>query len=287
MGSAMARNAVRAGFTVRAWSRPLEDAARLAGEGIAVAPTAATAVRGAGLVVTMVPDADAIESFSYGPEGFLDAIGPDAIWVQSSTVGVAPTDRLIDAASRHGVTIVDAPVLGSREPAERGELVILASGEENAVERCKPLFDALARRVLKLGPAGSGSRMKMVTNNWIVSSVAAIAESVALAEALGLDGRTFLDALDGTNMDMAYAQTKGGMMLTRDYPVQMTVANAVKDGRLALAAAREHRLPARVIAAATELMESAAADGWAWQDMAAAFQAALATGETPNFGEER
>jgi 3-hydroxyisobutyrate dehydrogenase len=275
MGSAMARNAVRAGLEVRAWSKPLSDAERLAADGVAVALTAAEACAGAQLVVTMVPDAEAIESFATGADGFLDAMDPGAVWIQSSTVGVAPADRLIALAERHGVTIVDAPVLGSKEPAERGELVILASGDADALKRCEPFFEAVARRVLMLGAAGRGSRLKMVTNGWIMSSVAAIAEAMALAEALGLDGRAFTDAIDGTPMDMGYAHIKGEMIAARSYPVQMTLANGAKDARLALEVARAHGLPARVIGAAAELLLAAADDGWANEDMAAAFHAAV------------
>lgn len=276
MGSAMARNAARAGLDVRAWSRPLSDAERLVADGITVAETAAAATRGAELVVTMVPDAEAIDSFSSGPDGFLEAMGPDAVWIQSSTVGVAPADRLIITAREHGRSIVDAPVLGSKDPAERGELVILASGDHAAIRRCAPFFEAVAHRVLVVGPAGSGSRLKMVTNSWIMSAVAAIAESFALAEALDVDVGVFLDAIAGTQMDMGYAHVKGTMIARRTYPVQVTLANAAKDARLALAAARERGLPARVIAAATELMQAAVADGWAEHDMAAAFNAAVA-----------
>jgi 3-hydroxyisobutyrate dehydrogenase len=129
--------------------------------------------------------------------------------------------------------------------------------------------------------------MKMVTNAWIVSAVAAIAESIALAEALGLDGRKFLDAIDGTALNMGYAQIKGDMMAARSYPVQMTLANAVKDARLALAAARAQRLPARTIAAAAEVMGAAASAGWAAHDMAAAFHGALAAADTTDPGEQR
>jgi 3-hydroxyisobutyrate dehydrogenase len=285
MGSAMARNAARAGLAVRAWSRPLDDARPLAGDGITVAETAAAATSGAELVVTMVPDADAIDSFGSGPDGFLEAMDPDAVWIQSSTVGVDPADRLIAEAHEHRRTIVDAPVLGSKDPAERGELVILASGEPEALARCSPFFAAVARRVLVVGPAGAGSRMKIVANAWIMSAVAAIAEAFALAEALGLDGRMFLDAIEGTPMDMGYAQIKGRMIAARSYPVQMTLANGVKDARLALRAARDRRLPARVIGAVTELMETAAGDGWAAQDMAAAFHAATADPHNDPDGE--
>ncbi len=287
MGSAMARNAARAGLAVRAWSRPLDDARRLVADGITVADTAAAATRGAELVVTMVPDADAIDSFRSGPDGFLETMDPEAVWIQSSTIGVAPAERLIAEAREHGRTIVDAPVLGSKDPAERGELVILASGEPDALARCSPFFSAVACRVLMVGPVGNGSRMKMVTNGWIMSAVAAIAEAFALAEVLGLDGGMFLDAIAGTPMDMGYAQIKGRMIAERSYPVQMTLANGLKDARLALTAAREHRLPARVIAAATELMQTAARGGWATEDMAAAFNAAVANSGHPEIEGSR
>jgi len=276
MGSAMARRAADAGLDVTAWSRPLSDAEPLADDGITVHPTAAAATEGADLVVTMVPDAEAIESFAHGPDGFLTWLDADAVWVQCSTVGVEGADRLTALAERHGVSIVDAPVLGSKDPAERGELIMLASGSDAALVRCAPLFDAIASDVLRLGPVGQGSRMKMVTNTWIMATVASLAESMALAEALGLDGRVFLQAIEDTAMDQEYAQSKGGMIAARNYPVTMSLDNGVKDARLALAAARQVGLPGRVIAAAAELMQEAADAGHGGDDMAAAFHAAVA-----------
>jgi 3-hydroxyisobutyrate dehydrogenase len=276
MGSAMARRAADAGLDVTAWSRPLSDAEPLADDGITVHPTAAAATEGADLVVTMVPDAEAIESFAHGPDGFLTWLDADAVWVQCSTVGVEGADRLTALAERHGVSIVDAPVLGSKDPAERGELIMLASGSDAALVRCAPLFDAIASDVLRLGPVGQGSRMKMVTNTWIMATVASLAESMALAEALGLDGRVFLQAIEDTAMDQEYAQSKGGMIAARNYPVTMSLDNGVKDARLALAAARQVGLPGRVIAATAELMQEAADAGHGADDMAAAFHAAVA-----------
>jgi 3-hydroxyisobutyrate dehydrogenase len=276
MGSAMARNAAEAGMAVRAWSMPLTDAQRLSRHGIEVCGSSAAAVRGADLVVTMVPDAIAIESFATGPDGFLPAMSPDSVWIQTSTVGVGPADRLIELAARHGVTIVDAPVLGSKEPAERGELVMLASGPAAALARCEPFFSAVSRRVMNLGSAGSGSRLKMVTNSWIVSSVTAVAESMALAQALGLDGRRFLEAIAGSPMDMGYAHIKGEMIHNGRYPVQMSLANGSKDAGLAVQAAHEHGLSAPLATAAADLMHAACELGHAGQDMAAVFFAAAA-----------
>lgn len=274
MGSAMARNALAHGMTVHGWSVPLSDAERLAAEGVVVHRTAADAAAAAELVVTMVPDANAILSFATGPDGFLDALAPGAIWIQCSTVGVAPADRLAALAAEHEVTFVDAPVLGSAEPAARGELVILASGEDAALDRCARFFDAVGRRVLRLGAAGAGSRMKIVTNNWIMSAVAAIAETMALAEALGLNGADFIAAVEGTPLDMGYIESKGGMIVRDEFPAQMRLANGAKDARLALEAARAAGLPARVTAAAEELMRTGCELGHADDDMAAAVFAA-------------
>lgn len=274
MGSAMARNAAAAGLPVRGWSIPLADAERLAEERVEVRPSAAEAVADADLVVTVVPDARAIESFAIGNDGFLDAMSPEAIWIQCSTVGVEPADRLVQLAAEHGATIVDAPLLGSQGPAERAELVMLASGEEEAIERCEPLFDAISRRVVRLGKAGNGSRMKMVTNGWIMSSVAAVAEAMALADALGLDGSHFLGAIADSALDMGYAQTKGSMMLAGEFPAQMRLANGAKDARLATAAHHGAGIEGRVVGAAADLMARGVELGHADEDMAAAFFAA-------------
>lgn len=275
MGVALARNAVRGGLRVRGWSVPLADAERLVPDGVEVFPTAAAAASGADVVVTVVPDAAAIESFALGEGGFLPALGPEAVWVQCSTVGVAPADRLVALAVEHGATIVDSPLLGSKLPAERGELIMLASGEDAAIDRCQPLFEAISRRVVRLGPAGNGSRMKMVTNGWIMSSVAATAEAMALAKALGLDGTGFLEGIEGTALDMGYAQSKGQMMLDGVYPPSMRLANGAKDARLVSEAARDAGLAGGVVSAAAKLMARGCELGHADEDMGAAYFAAI------------
>jgi 3-hydroxyisobutyrate dehydrogenase len=273
MGGAMARNSARAGIEVRAWSLPLRDAEVLATDGVTPCPTAATAATGADLVVTMAPDARAIQSFAEGDEGFLPVMAADAIWIQSSTVGVEPAERLHALANRYGVRFVDAPVLGSKGPAERAELLVMASGEEQAIDRCRPYFDAIARKVLRLPPGEQGSRLKMVTNAWITSSIAAVADAIALADALDVDGSAFLEAIEGTAMDMGYAHEKGEMMLARSYPAHGHLRSGIKDASLALEAARSAGLPAPVIAAAVDVMTSAGEMGHGDDDMAAAFEA--------------
>ncbi|MGH2938434.1 MAG: NAD(P)-dependent oxidoreductase [Solirubrobacterales bacterium] len=274
MGSAMARNAAKEGLRVRGWSVPYADAERLADDGVEPCPTAAAATAGADLVVTVVPDAKAVESFATGADGFLTALEEDAVWIQCSTVGVAGADRLVALADEHRVTIVDAPLLGSKEPAQEGQLIMLSSGEEAAIDRCEPLFDAISRRVVRLGAAGNGSRMKMVTNGWIMTTVAATGEAMALAGAFGIDGMGFLEGIEGTALDNGYAQIKGRMILDDAFPPAMRLVNGAKDARLVTEAAREAGLPAGVIGAVAELMQRGVELGHPDEDMAAAYFAA-------------
>jgi 3-hydroxyisobutyrate dehydrogenase len=272
MGAAMARRASAAGLSVTAWSHPLADARRLEPDGVRIAETVGEAAAGADVVVTMAPDANAIAGFA---EGFLSA---DVVWCQSATVGLDGGERLAELAADAGIQFVDAPVLGTKEPAERGELVVLASGLEAPLDRCAPFFEAIGRRTLRLGPAGVGTRLKLVVNNWIVGSVAVLAETLALADALGLSGDVFLDAIHGSGVDMGYAQAKGRMMVEGAYPTSMPLAHAAKDARLAAEAARRHTLEHVVTRAAADLLERGVRGGCGGDDMAAAFRAAALRG---------
>ena len=269
MGGAMARRAAAAGLSVSAWSRPLADARRLEADGVRVAETAADAAAGADVVVTMAPDADAIASFA---DDFLSRdVG---VWCQCATVGLDGCEHLATLAARAGVTYVDAPVLGTKEPAERGELVVLASGPDEALDRCAPFFEAIGRRTMRLGPAGAGTRLKLVVNNWIVGAVAVLSETVALSEALGIGGERFLDAIGGSAVDMGYAQLKGRMMVEGAYPASMPLAHAAKDARLVSDVARSSHLAHAVTRAAADLLERGVRGGCGGDDMAAAFRAA-------------
>ncbi len=159
MGAPMARNVLRAGFTVRVCNRSPEKAQALQGDGAVVADSPAEAVRGADVMLTMLADADSVMAVT-GEEVLC---AQPQVWVQMSTVGMQGAQRLGERARTHAIAYVDAPVLGTREPAEQGQLRVLASGPDEALVRCEPIFDALASRTLRLGAAGAGSAMKLVT----------------------------------------------------------------------------------------------------------------------------
>jgi 3-hydroxyisobutyrate dehydrogenase len=262
MGAAMTRAMRRAGLPVRAWNRTSSRAEPLRDVGVVVAGSPAEAAQGADLVVTMLFDiAAVVEAIRQA------APAPGTLWLQTSTVGIKDVQTAADVAADLGLVLVDSPVLGTRQPAENGELVVLASGPEAAREKAAPVFDAIGSRTLWVGAVGQGTRLKMVANAWVLSLTTAIAQSIALAEGLGLDPRFFLDAIAGTATDTPYAHLKGPAMIEREYPVAFGLAAALKDAELILEALREAGVPEElgaavhgILARAAERVDPAAVD---------------------------
>jgi 3-hydroxyisobutyrate dehydrogenase len=266
MGAEIARNLARAGHAVRVWNRTRSKAEPLAADGAGVCETPAQAADGAEVMVTMLADGPAVEAVAG------EALAPGIVWLQTSTVGVAATERLAALAEEVGAVFVDAPVLGSKPAAEAGELVVLASGPESAEEACRPVFEAIARRWLWLGAAGAGTRMKLVVNTWVLTTVENVAETLALAEALGIDPRRFLEAVQGAPFDMPYLHAKAALILAREFTAQFPLELAAKDLRLALEAAGDGvRLEAA--RAALAQMERAVELGHGREDSSATWHA--------------
>ena len=268
MGAGMARNIAAAGIPLRVWNRTRAKAEPLAEAGATVTDTPVEAVRGANVVVTMLFDADSVADTM---EQARDALGDDVIWVQQATVGVDGADRLAKLAVDLGVTYVDAPVLGTRKPAEDGALVVLASGPDDERDTLASIVDAIASRVMWLGPAGSGSRLKLVANSWVLTVVEGIAESLTLARALGIEEQQFLDVVKGGAMDAPYVQLKGSAMLAGDFAPAFGLDGAAKDADLIVAAAREAGVDLAVIEAARDHFARALAAGHGDKDMSATY----------------
>ena len=233
MGAGMARNIAGAGLPLRVWNRSQDKAQALA-DVAQVAESVAEAVDGADVVLTMLYDADSVVATMEEARGHL---GPEAVWLQQSTIGVAGCDRTIKLAEDLGVTLVDAPVLGTKKPAEDGSLVVLASGPAEAREFVAPVLDAIGGRTMWVGAAGAGSRLKLAANAWVATVLEGVAESLALTRDLGLDPALFLEAIAGGAMDAPYVQLKGKSMLAGEFPPAFKLAGALKDVELILAAA--------------------------------------------------
>jgi 3-hydroxyisobutyrate dehydrogenase len=239
MGSAIARRLLAGGFAVTVWNRTRERAEPLAEAGAELADTPADAADQADFVLTMLTDGGAVEGTMFGRHGAAAAMADGAVWLQASTVGIRSAQVLGRAAAMQDLVYVDCPVLGSREPAERGELVVLASGPDGARERCAPVFEQLAKKVVWVGPAGSGSRLKLVTNAWLIGVVGALAEAVALAQCTGADPAQFLEAIKGGSVDAPVAEVKGRAMIAAQFPPSFPLSLAQKDIRLVQQAASD------------------------------------------------
>jgi 3-hydroxyisobutyrate dehydrogenase len=258
MGLPMTRNLARIGFIVRAWNRSAEKADSLAEDGVELCSTSAEAARGATVILTMLSDAGAVLEVVDGEDGALAAVGSeDAVWLQMSTIGIEGTQRCAELAERHGLLFVDAPVLGTKGPAEQGELVILASGPEELHERLAPILDVVGKRTMWVGEAGAGTRLKMAVNTWILSVVEGAAETLALAEGLGLDPGLVLEAVAGGPLDLPYLQMKGRAMIERSFEPAFSLALAAKDAALVEEAAAEYGLDLPLVAAIRRRLDSA------------------------------
>jgi 3-hydroxyisobutyrate dehydrogenase len=264
MGLPMARNIARAGLAVRAWNRSRDKAEALAADGAVIADTPADAAQGATIVLTMLADADAVTA---AMDEALPVMArhndPDhPIWLQMSTIGEEATQRCIGLANRSGVGFVDAPVLGTRQPAEHGELVVLESGPEEARPRVQPVFDAIGHRTIRAGQAGAGTRLKLVTNSWALAVVEAGAETIALAEGLGLDPSLFFQAIEDGPLDLPYLRMKGQTIAERDFAPSFRLTLAAKDAGLVKESARQHGLDLPLVdLIARRLREGAAEHG--------------------------
>lgn len=243
MGRGMTHSLLRNGFAVDVWDRTPEKAAALAADGAAAHEDARDAVREADVVITMVADAAAVNQVAFSA-GMLDALRPHAVWAQMGTIGVTATEELAARVSkeRPDVYFVDAPVSGTRQPAENGQLLILASGPEQARPLVQPVFDALGRETKWTGEAGAGSRLKLVMNSWLVFLLEGTAEIMALADSLGVDHQQVLDFLREGNLANPAAAAKFAKMDAGDDSTDWALQWALKDINLTMEASGR-RLP--------------------------------------------
>jgi 3-hydroxyisobutyrate dehydrogenase len=269
MGAGMARSLQRAGHEVAAWNRTRAKAEPLTKDGIAVADTVADAARDAEIVITMVFDADAVLAVT---DELHAALGPDAIWLQSATVGVEGIQRIAERAS--GLALLDAPVLGTKQPADEGKLVPLVSGEAALIKQVRPVLDAIGTKTVVAGTRiGDASALKLAANAWVLSITAATAQSLALADRLGIKPGLFLEAIDGGPSNTPYAQLKGTAMLERDFAPAFGLDGGRKDLQLIADAAGKVAVPTALLDGVRALYDAAAEDGHGQDDIAAVYAA--------------
>ncbi|GHC24401.1 3-hydroxyisobutyrate dehydrogenase [Kushneria pakistanensis] len=269
MGHAFAANLLKNDLSVRVWNRTHSRGNDLADQGAINAESAAEAVSGARFVITMLPDFETTREVLLGEGNALKHLPENGVVIQMGTIGVAQTESLIKAikTARPDITFIDAPVSGTKAPAEQATISVLASGDQNAAEGIDTVFNAISKRVVWLGDAGRGSRMKLVVNAWLIHMMQGIAESARLAQTLGFSPDELWSVLDGGPLAAPYVKAKLDKIGGEEYSAQMALEWGLKDARLALEAAGDTNLPGLV--RISEIWREAVDAGLGEQDIAA------------------
>ena len=269
MGSAMARNLIGAGLRTRVWDRSPSAIAPLVEAGALAAASPEEAVDDARVVITMLPTADAVSSVIFAG-GVAGAFVEDAVWAQMGTIGVRATTQAAARLRelRPDVAFLDAPVSGTKGPAVSGKLLILASGPPEAKAIVTPAFSAIGRKTLWLGEAGQGSRLKLVVNAYMSILIEGVAESLALAERLGLDRSALEEAIEGGPLDAPIVDAKLHKMERGDFSAEFPLEWALKDVDLALGESGDGAPP--LLAALSRQWRTAVDAGHGREDVSAA-----------------
>jgi 3-hydroxyisobutyrate dehydrogenase len=269
MGAAMARRLLAASVRTTVWDRSPSATAPLREAGAQVASTPDDAVKNAAIVITMLPTADVVNDVVFDGK-VTDAFRHGAVWAQMGTIGPDATIELAGRLSslRPDVMLVDAPVSGSKGPAESGQLLVLASGPTEAQAILEPAFSAIGRKTVWLGEAGEGSRMKLVVNAYMSALIEGVAEALELADRLGVDSSKLAEAIEGGPLDAPIADAKLHKMERGDFAPEFPLEWALKDVDLALATAGEAGLP--MLAALSHQWRAVVAAGHGREDVSAA-----------------
>lgn len=271
IGAPIARNLASRGFRVQAWNRTAAKAQALAAAGIQACDSPADAVRDCDIILTVLKDGPGTQT---AIQAAAPALNKGAIWLQLGTVGIEGIATLEALAEPLGLVFYDAPVQGSRQPAELAQLVILASGPVEHRALVQPVFDAIGKRTLWLcEQPGSSSRLKLALNSWAFALTHGLAESLALAKGLGIDPALVVDVVTAGPMDSGYFQAKVAAILGDNYSASFSIANALKDARLVVEAAAQAGVQVDAAQAGLRRFERALEAGHGDKDMAASYLA--------------
>ena len=270
MGSRMAANLCRAGFEVHAWNRTRARAEELAAEHDAVvADTPAAAAAAAGIVITMVVDSPEVEAVLFGADGAAEGLSEGGLAVDMSTIAPSASRAIADRLGERGVGFLDAPVTGSKPKAADGTLTIMVGGEAAEYERAKPLFEAMGKLVLHVGPQGHGSMVKLINNTVAAVNTAAVAEGIAVGRRAELDLDKLVEVIGAGSGASAMLDLKAGPIIEHNYEPLFKLGHMLKDVRHCLAEAEALGVDMRVAGAAEGLYAEADDAGHYDDDFAA------------------
>ncbi|MCF8029928.1 MAG: NAD(P)-dependent oxidoreductase [Desulfohalobiaceae bacterium] len=273
MGGAMAANLVRAGYSVTVYNRSRDKCGELEEMGARVADSPAQMARECGTVIAMLTGPQALEEVLFGREGAVAEFGENTLFTNMSSVSPAFSRELAGRLQSSGCRFVDAPVSGSKKPAEEGSLVILAGGESTDVEALRPLFEVMGKKVVHCGPVGQGSMMKMAVNLLLGTMMEGLAEMLNLGRQGGLDTDSLLEVVTSGPLNCGLFQIKESMLREEEYPAQFPLKHMSKDLKFVLDTAYEEGASLPTAHAVSQTYATARNLGHGDQDFAAVLSA--------------
>lgn len=266
IGTAVAKNLQKSGFEVCVWNRTRSKAKMLQTVGVTVCDFPLEAVQDTDVIISLLKDGPVILEVM---QSLKECLSEGTIWIQMSTVGL-DIDALTAFAKQYELIFFDAPVQGTKQPAEQGQLIILASGSISHRQAVEPIFEAIGKHTVWVSEQpGASSRLKLALNSWVFALTHGVAESLSLAKELGIDPNLVVDVVTGGPMDNAYFQQKAQSILTDDYTTSFSIANAVKDAGLVVSAAEKQALQVDITRAGQQRFQRALDQGHGDKDMAA------------------
>jgi 3-hydroxyisobutyrate dehydrogenase/glyoxylate/succinic semialdehyde reductase len=271
MGSRMAANLQKHGFDLVVHNRTRGHADPLVEKGAVWADSPAAVARQVDVLFSMLTTPEVVEATALGTDGFLEPLKAGAIWADCSTVNPSFSRRMAKAAQQAGVHFLDAPVAGTKAPAENAQLLFLVGGEAADVDACRPYFEAMGRQAIHAGPTGAGTSLKMVFNVLLGMSMLAFSEALVLGESLGLDRNLLFDSLQGSVVVSPSATSKRAKIEAGDYEADFPLQWLQKDLQLATLSAYEQGVSMPATNAAKETYMLAERYGHAKEDMSAIY----------------
>jgi len=271
MGSAIARNLIKAGHTLSVYNRTRSRAEAFASLGASVAETPAEAASDADALITMLADDTAVEGVIYSPGNAIGALPVDAVHISMSTISVALSRRLAESHREKQQHYVAAPVFGRPDAAAGAKLFIVSAGPAKQIERCRPLFDAIGQKTFLVGEEAHAANVIKLAGNFVITTVIeSLAEAFAFGRKSGVDPHTFLDVLTNSLFPGPVYQTYGNMIASDQFePPGFKLPLGFKDNRLLLAAAEEARVPMPMASLIHDRFVAALARGLGESDWAA------------------
>jgi glyoxylate/succinic semialdehyde reductase len=272
MGSAMARNLVKAGYPVTVWNRSPGKTEELAQLGASVAISPAAVMAGCDITFAMLADPAAAREVCFGKDGVLSATTAGKGYLDFSTVDATTSREIGGAITARGGRFLEAPVSGSKKPAEEGTLIILTAGDRTLHDETLPFLEKLGKKILYLGEVGNGARMKIVVNMIMGGMMASLCEGIALGEKSDLNVTDILQVLDAGALANPLFRLKGGGIMADSYTTAFPLKHMQKDLRLALEMGDEMVQPLPCTAAVNELFKGAKQAGLGEEDFSALFK---------------